>query len=270
LSELSLGTGIELEELKTVMKEMIDMRMARAAGEDEFEIIHDYLARVVDEELVEEEDRTVKFLQEQLESYQQNYKVNKIPIMSHIFLANLYRNRIKIKICEEKYPLILCTCLLEKNGLGWYWLKDIEKSRMLEMLKKHISHGKEDIRKEAFNGFVRLAAPEDKETILNMMWDEDSYIRLAAVKALRNIATPEDWERIIDMLKIEDYYLKEAAKEVFSKIATPEDREKIIEMLKDKDIDVRQAARNAFIKIAISEDWNDGMLEKWNDGMAPL
>ncbi|MDQ1352467.1 MAG: hypothetical protein QG657_2773 [Acidobacteriota bacterium] len=44
LNELSLGTGIGVEELKTIMTEMIDMRMVRVAGEEEFEIIHDYIA----------------------------------------------------------------------------------------------------------------------------------------------------------------------------------------------------------------------------------
>jgi HEAT repeat protein len=253
-SELSLGTEIEVEELKAVMKEMIDIRMARAAGEDEFEIIHDYLARVVDEELVQEEDRTVKFLLEQLESYQQNYAAHKAPIMSPPFLANLYRNRVKVKIGEEKYPLILCTCLLKKNGLGWYWLKDIKKSLMLEMLKRQIYHGKEDILKEASNGFVRLAAPEDKENIINMLWDEDWYVKQAAGKALGKITTPEDRKTIIDILKDKDYYVRQVAVKAFGNIATPEDREKIIEMLEDYDKHVRQAAGKAFGNIATPKD----------------
>jgi HEAT repeat protein len=255
LSELSPGTGIGVEELKDIMKEMIDMRMARAAGEGEFEIIHDYLARVVDEELVQEEDRTVKFLQEQLEFYQQNYTAHKAPIISPPFLANLYRNRKRIKINEEKYPLILCTCLNGEIGLGWYWLKDIERSQMLEMLKRHMSHGKEDIRKEASNGFVRLAAPEDKETILDMLTnDEEGYFKQAAKEAFVKIATPEDREKIMEMVKDKDYNVQKAAKEAFLNIATPEDREKIIEMMKDRGSYVQKEAGEAFFKIATLED----------------
>ncbi|UCH96316.1 MAG: HEAT repeat domain-containing protein [Candidatus Aminicenantes bacterium] len=250
LRELSPETGIGVEELKTIMKEMIDMRMARAAGEDEFEIIHDYLARLVDEELELAEDRTVKFLHELLESYRLIYAAHKAPIMSPPFLANLYRYRVKIKIGEEKYLLILCTCLTKKVGLGWYWLKDIEKPQMLEMLKTHISHGKEDIREEASNGFVLLAAPEDKENILNMLWDENWYVKQAAGKALGKIATPEDRDTIIDMLKDGDYYGKQAATEAFVKVATPGDRKKIIEMVKDEDIDIKKAGVYAFLKIS--------------------
>jgi hypothetical protein len=255
LSELSLETGIGGEELKNIMKEMIDMRMARAAGEEEFEIIHDYLAQVVDEELVQEEDRTVKFLHEQLEFYQQNYAAHKAPIMSTPFLANLYRNRSRIKISEEKYPLILCTCLLEENGLGWYWLKDIEKSGMLEMLKTHMSHGKKDIRDEAVKGFVRLVAPEDKETIIDMIMDIGTYDFMEATeKAFVKIVTPEDRDRIIEILKDTEIFVEGAAIKAFVKIATPEDREMIIEMLNDENINVHQAAIEAFGKIATPKD----------------
>ena len=232
LSELSLGTEIGVEDLKSVMKEMIDMRMARAAGEDEFEIIHDYLASVVDEELVAEEDRIVKFLQEQLESYQQNYAAHKTPIMSPPFLANLYRNRRKIKISEEKYPLILCTCIIKEVGLGWYWLKDIEKSRMLEMLKTHISHGKGDISAEASNGYVRLAAPEDKRTIIDMITDEENYFRLAIARAFGDIATPADKEKIIEIMKDIDSDIREKILGAFVKKLRPKGRERLIDILK--------------------------------------
>jgi HEAT repeat protein len=254
-SELKLSTGIEVEGLKSVMKKMIDMRMARAAGENEFEIIHDYLARVVGKELVQEEDRNVKFLQEQLESYQQIYAAHKAPIMSTPFLANLYRNRVKVKISEEKYPLILCTCLLKENGLGWYWLKDIEKSQMLEMLKTHISHGKEDIREEAVNGFVSLATREDKENILDMLTNEDGRVRLAAVKALGKIATPEDREKVIEMMKDKNSDVRKLAVKAFLKKSTLRDSEKIIDMLTtEENISVRHKAVKALGKIAITEN----------------
>jgi len=250
LRELSLGTGIGVEELKAVIKEMIDMRMARSAGEDEFEIIHDYLARFVDEELELAEDRTVKFLHELLEFYQQIFTAHKAPIMLPPFLANLYRNRERIKISEEKRPLILCTCLLKEVGLGWYWLKDIEKSRMLEMLKMHISHDKKDIRYEAINGFLHLAALKDKETIIDLMMDEDRYVQQMAETAFTNIATQEDREKIIEMLNCKNINMRRAAVDSFAKIATTKDMEKIINILMDDGRDIREAAKAAFLKIA--------------------
>ncbi|NQE06565.1 hypothetical protein C5S32_11910 [ANME-1 cluster archaeon GoMg1] len=82
LIELSQETEIDVNELKGIMNKMIDLRMARAVSDGEFEIIHDYLGKIIDEELVKEEDRTIKFLEEQLNSFYQNYKVHGTPIMS--------------------------------------------------------------------------------------------------------------------------------------------------------------------------------------------
>ncbi len=256
LSELSRETGIDIDELQSVMKKMIDLRMARSASEEEFEIIHDYLGKIVDEELVHEEDRTIKFLEEQLESNYQNYKAHRTPIMSRPFMAILYLNRRRIKISEDKYSLILCTCIFEEMemSLGWYWLKDIEPSRMLDMLKEHISHDHESISNEAVDGFVNFATPEDKVNIIDMLTDEDSDVRQVAVEALGKIATPEDREKIIEMLKDENYHVRQAAVEALGKIATPEDKEKIIEMLRDENYHVRQAAVEALGKIAKPED----------------
>ena len=64
LGELSEKTQIETSELKAVMKEIADLRIVQRIGGDKFEIINDYLARTVNEELVKEEDRTKKFLEE--------------------------------------------------------------------------------------------------------------------------------------------------------------------------------------------------------------
>ena len=152
--------------------------------------------------------------------------------MSPPFLANLYRNRRKIKISEEKYPLILCTCIIKEVGLGWYWLKDIEKSRMLEMLKTHISHGKGDISAEASNGYVRLAAPEDKRTIIDMITDEENYFRLAIARAFGDIATPADKEKIIEIMKDIDSDIREKILGAFVKKLRPKGRERLIDILK--------------------------------------
>jgi hypothetical protein len=267
LIELSQEAEIDIDELKEIMDKMIDLRMARALGDSEFEIIHDYLGKIVDEELVKEEDRTIKFLEEQLNSFYQNYKVHGTPIISPPFMASLYRNRRRIKINEEKYPLILCTCFLEGLGLGWYWLKDVDTKKTFEMIKDRISHGFEA--DEAVEAFVRMVKPEDRDKIIGMLHDEDVRVRIAAIRALGKIAEPdEDRDKIIGMLHDEDKDIRRAAMEAFVMMVKPEDRDKIIGMLHDEDLDVQKAATLAFFKIAEPEDMDKiiGMLhdEDWN------
>lgn len=177
LMELSSETDIEIDELKEILNKMIDLRMARPIGDEKFEIIHDCLSKIVDEELVKDEDRTIKFLNEQLNSFFQSYKVHGTPIMSFPFMANLYRSRRKIKISEEKYPLILCTCLYKEIALGWFWLKDVDREKMFEMIKVHLLHEIKDISDKAFEIFIRIVKPEDRQKIIELLHSENKVYR---------------------------------------------------------------------------------------------
>jgi len=264
LSELSGESGIEIDELRGIMKKMIDLRMARAVGDNEFEIIHDYLGEIVDEKLVSEEDRTIKFLEEQLNAFYLNYKLYRTPIISSPFLAKLYRYRRKIKIDEEKYPLILCTAFLKDRGLGWYWLKDLNIRKLIEIIKDHMSHEMEEVRNQAKIAFLKMAQSEDKDEIIEMLRDKDERVWKVAVEALGKIAQSEDKDKIIEMLRDKDEDVKEIVVEAFLKIAQPKDWGKIVEMLRDESWYVQKAAEGAFLKIAQPED-KDKIIEMLRD-----
>jgi HEAT repeat protein len=262
LNELSGGTGIRIDELREIIKRMIDLRMVRIVGNNEFEMIHDHLSEIVNEELVSEEDRTIKFLEEQLDAFYQNYKMYGTPIISSPFLAKLYRYRRQIKISEEKHPLILCTAFLRDRGLGWYWLKGLNSKKLNEVIGEHVSHEMEEVRNQAKIAFLKTAQPEDKGKIVEMLRDEDERVRKVAVEALGKIAQPEDKGKIVEMLQDEDERVRKVAVEALGKIAQPEDKGKIVEMLDDRNWYVQKAAKEAFLKIAQPEDWRriDDML----------
>jgi len=264
LTELSQETEIAIDELKDIMCKMVDLRMARAVGENRYEIVHDYLGKIVDEELVKEEDRTIKFLEEQLNSFYQSYKVHRTPIVSPPFLAGLYRNRRRIRVDEEKYPLILCTILAGKPGLGWYWLRDLDIERIGEIIKGHLSHGSSGIRQAAVEALGKIARPEDKDQIVELLQDEDSAVRRAAAMVLGKIANSEDRDKIVKMLLDEDLAVRRAAAMVLGKIANSEDRGRIVEQLHDKNSDIRRAAVVALGKMGRHED-RDKIVEMLRD-----
>jgi HEAT repeat protein len=254
LNELSGGTGIRIDELREIIKRMIDLRMVRIVGNNEFEMIHDHLSEIVNEELVSEEDRTIKFLEEQLDAFYQNYKMYGTPIISSPFLAKLYRYRRQIKISEEKHPLILCTAFLRDRGLGWYWLKGLNSKKLNEVIGEHVSHEMEEVRNQAKIAFLKTAQPEDKGKIVEMLRDEDERVRKVAVEALGKIAQPKDKGKIVQMLREEDDDVKESVVEAFLKVAGPEDWRRIVGMLRDENWYVQRAAEWAFLKIAQPED----------------
>jgi len=120
-------------------------------------------------------------------------------------------------------------------------------------------------RQAAEEAFVKLATPEDRERIIDMLKDEDEDARKVAREIFVNIATPEDRERIIDMLKDEDEDARKVARVIFVKIVTPEDREMIINMLMDEDKNVQQAAKDAFVKVVTLEDRRDTIIKLFNN-----
>ena len=254
LMELNRQIEIEIYELKEIVNKMIDLRMVRTSNEEEFEIIHDYLAKIVDEELVQEEDRTIKFLEEQLDSYYQQYKVHRIPIMNPPFMASLYRNRRRLKISEENYQIIFYTCLLDDMGLGWYWVKDLDIQKIFKIIDYHISHGEEFDLEDTFAPFLKRIKSNDKDFIIEMLDDKVNYVRDVALMALEKIAEANDRNHVIKMMYDEDEYVRLRAFMAFKKVAVSNDRNYIIEMLHNNNWSVREAAFDAFVKIAKPED----------------
>jgi HEAT repeat protein len=254
LQELNVETRIETGELEEIMREMIDLRIIRVVNSDEFEIIHDYLGEMVNEKLVSEKDKTIRFLQDQLNAFYQSFKMDGVPITSPPFLARLYKNRRDILIDEEKHQLILCTALVEYWGLGWYWLKNIGIKELFRMIRNLLSHGISEIRNEASLAFVEIARPEDRVEIIEMLHDEKRDVRESAVRALGKIAQPEDKEKIIEMLKDEDDFVRTMAARAFVDMVQIQDRKTIHEILRDSYDSVRKAGVEALGKIAQHED----------------
>jgi HEAT repeat protein len=255
LSELSQETEIEVHELKRIVEKMVDLRMVRVV-DDKLEIIHDYLGKIIEEELVMEEDRIVKLLEEQLNVFYQNYMMCGTPIRSPPFLARLYRYRRRIMIDEEKYTFILCTVFEEDGGLGWYWLRNADAKRLLEMICDLVSHGMSIVREKAVIALVNIVEPKDEGRIIKMLESGDRNVRLAAVRALGKIVHSRNRMKIFEMLNDEDWKVKEAAAQVIEEIAQPGDRAKIIEMLGHEYWYAREVAVKALGKIAQPEDWN--------------
>jgi HEAT repeat protein len=264
LPELNKETEIDYAELSEIIEKMVDLRMIQYVSDDKFEIIHDYLGKSVYEELIREDNRAIKFLNEQLGAFYRNYMEQGAPVVSPPFLAKLYRNRRKIKIDEEVYPLIACFALMGKKGLGWYWLKDLDSKRLLEIIKDQISNEMEDIKNQAARILVRIIDSNEKNNIIEMMRYKDSKIRIAAVEALGKIAKPEDKDVVIEMLHDKDWQVWSTACRILMKMVSLEDKGKIIEMLHEKDPGVRIAAVEALGKIAEPED-KDKIIEMLHD-----
>jgi HEAT repeat protein len=257
LTELSRATEIATKELQEILVKMVDLRMVRPVDE-EFEIIHDHLGKVVDSELVNEQDRTIKFLQEQLDSFQRLYEVHRAPMSSQSFVASLYRNRKKIAPDEQKHSLLLCTSLsigeAHYGGCCWYWLRQIPRARLLDLTIELFTHSDEEIGRAAGWLFVELAEPPDLDRIVPLLKDGNKSVRETAVMVLGKIGSRDDLVRIASMLKDENESIRYAAVKALGKIGSRDDLNRIVSLLKDGNESVLEAAAGAFANLVTRDD----------------
>jgi HEAT repeat protein len=250
LEELCNETGIELKEMKEISSKMVDSRMLRPLGNDEFELIHDYLGKIIDENITQE-TRTNKFLQEQLEGFQQAFKVNKTLINQQVFNAILYHNRKKVKITDDKYSLILGSNLQPENGLGWYFLRNLEKPKLVELINEQINHPYSEVRKRAIELLANIDPQGSRDVIIRLFQDQDPAIRLSAIDALAKVALAKDKESILKLVDDQDANIKRSAIEALVKIG---DRKGIIQLLHNQDAYVHRRAVYALMKLALRQD----------------
>jgi HEAT repeat protein len=285
IADIAFETQMSCEDTSRMLVMLKDCRMVRCVGDNDFELIHDYLGKIIDQELVEEKDRKLKFISEQLDFYQQGYKVNQTLISEPRFMSTLYKNRKAIKVSEEMYPLLLASSLWEENGSCWYFLRDIEKPKLLSLLKEQMDHplkqvsitasnmfidiithdeiqvlielfkGASDIREIAAEAFLKIVKREDKQLILELIKNNKQRVREIAIRAFAQITETED--RAVVLCLMRDYpehlgYLSVA----FAKVANSDDRQLALELLRNKEFTVRSAAAEAFVRLALPSDMN--------------
>jgi len=287
LSVNEVASMSDLQEVVTrpLLARMVDLRMARAVGNDEYEIIHDHLGKMVDKTLVSNEERDVKFIQEQLNAAQRLYEVHRAPINAPL-LANLYRRRGRVGVDEPHHSLLLCTCLSnEGSGGAWFWLRGVGHERLLALTAELVSHGSDRIsgvgahmlddmvqvgdrdyiaslldgpnarvRQVAAEALARIAAHDDIPLVVRVLSNQDGVVRQLAVATLTRIVTHDDLPLMVEALKNQDSYVRWAAVNALAEIVTHEDLTLVADMLKDQESDVRQAALRTLARIVTRDD----------------
>ena len=254
-SELQGLVKTEPESIRKLLKGMIDRRIIRELGNDDYEIIHDYLATIIDKQLItNHEEREIKYLQEQLQSYIIQFSKHGTPITSLPFLAALYRFRKSIVIGEEHYPVLFITSIMGSKGLGWYWLKDLGKDKILRLVEANFARESVELKCGLISLISYETSPGFRSVIHGALNDRNPQVRVAAINAFRNFITETDKGIIRRLIADADLQVKIAAIELFRGIAAPADLPFIVDMLDSRNPDLRIAAIGVYVRIAHEKD----------------
>ncbi len=260
--ELQAETRIAQEQLTVLLAEMVDKRMVRRLGNGLYEVIHDYLAQLVDHEIVDEE-RRVKGLRELLGLKARTYTTYNIAL-TPAEMAQLYAVRQQITPAEDEQRLLLHSCLME-HGPAWFWFQKLPKIAFRPLLRDALNRPVALLRKNAAalvfeimrEGMTRNRVQTIRWEVLSdlreLLHDEDDTVRRTVTEGLAQVVSRAALPELRELLKDTDANVRRAATKRLIEMANREVLSDLRKLLKDEDADVRQAAVGGLVKAAGQE-----------------
>jgi HEAT repeat protein len=260
--DLERYLDISGDELQGLLDALVGKRLIRRLDNDNYEIIHDYLASRV-EEMIKDDERLIRSARDLLRAKTQHYQLIPTPSPlqpNEMSLLYLVRRSIKPTIQEKK---LLMLSHLAGKGPVWWWFRDDEEASYRTMILESVSNDIPEVRRAAVETLAKLGTHDDLGTVKEMLKDPDGDVRSAVFETLAKLGTHDDLEAIREMLKDRNWEVRIAAVETFAKLGTHEDLGAVKGMLKDPDGDVKSAANRAFAKLATHDDFETvkGMLK---------
>jgi HEAT repeat protein len=248
LEELEVETGRGEELLRPLLAKLVDRRMIRHLGGGEYEIIHDHLAHLVDQEIIGAGERELKELREFMDLRGRAYRRHPA-LLQTPDMARLYATREKISPNDDQMRLLLHSSLAEQ-GPAWYWLKDALRAKIILWLRDALTCPIVNIHRVAASTLVEVAGSEAIPDLRGLLKDRDGQIRRAATEALVKVAGPDSIPDLREMLKDESEEVRRAAVGALARVAGPDAIPDLREMLKDESELIRSAAVHALAKVA--------------------
>jgi hypothetical protein len=200
LEELQHAIQVDNDIIKPILRNMVDKRMVRHLGADQYEVIHDYFAQLIDSELVSSKERLFKQLKELLASKAAAYAVTKTPLSNNEMLQ-LYLVKERLLPNQSEQVLLLQSCLGE-FGPAWYWFPRDSMAEYISILKNAVSHPYDKIRLNALNFLVALLNRDALPLARKLLKDSNTEIRYAAISAIAQLGSRgDDLPGALEMLK---------------------------------------------------------------------
>jgi HEAT repeat protein len=260
ISQLATEAKMSADHARRLLTEMIDCRLVRSLEKDEFELIHDFLSKIVYERFVSQDDRVFKSVQNQFDAMQQAYTIDRSLITSPLLMANVYRNRKILKTTKNSYGLIVGSSLLGKSGSCWYFVRNLTGRKIRTLIWEQIDHPLPEVRREAAIILTELSLPlnyhRNKQFVVRMLHEGDGWVRYAVASVLAKLVSSEEREIVEQLLSVSDPFVQKLGICLLINEIKDIDRKRIVELLIHRERSVRWAAVLSLAKIVkpIDED----------------
>jgi hypothetical protein len=185
------------KELQELLDLMMKKRLIRHLGNDNYEIIHDFLASGV-EKMIKDDEKPLRSVISTLRTKTLSYQHIHSLLDVHE-LVSLYSLKESIHPSNQEMELLIYS-YLAGNGPAWWWFRE-DKDVLRTFIKKGLSNRSSKVRSAAVVLFEKLGMHDDLEIIKKMLKDDNSNVRRAAVSAFEKLGTHNDLEIIKNMVK---------------------------------------------------------------------
>jgi len=248
VEELKAETHLDDVPLTEILAQLVDRRMIRHLAGQQYEIAHDYLAQLVDRNIVSEDQRRLMAMRELLEMKARAYPVDRALLHSDE-MAQIYVWRDKIMPNESQIDLLLDSALAG-NGPAWVWLNKLGKAQFVTLLKDRTKHELAIVRKQTAELLASLAGDEAVAELKYLLSDRSNSVRLAAAKGLVLVAGANNVADLIPLLKLSESEARTAAANKVAQLAGPQDIPELTTLLKSHSSIVRRTVAAVLAYVA--------------------
>ncbi len=248
LAELQRESGLGAEFFSQLLAQMVDKRLVRPLGHDQYELVHDHLAWLVSQEIVDPNERRTKQLRELLGLKASAYIASSIPLHP-IDMAELYTVRERISPDENELRLLLHSSLVGR-GPAYYWLRQIPLDGLLTLLQDGLHRPLPQLRWQALRLMIRLRGTTAIPYLRHMLQDHDARVRRRVVAQLAKLAGQEAIPDLRRMLQDPDPMVRLRAVRALATVGMQEAIPDLRRMLGDEDYRVQGEAIEKLASLA--------------------
>jgi hypothetical protein len=244
LNEVSSESLIPISDVKKTMNSLIDFRLVRSVN-GTYEIAHDFLAKIINSDLVSLEEREAKKFKALLASRAAAYQDTKagLTIAEHV---HIYKYRHKILCSDDEFKLLLAS-YLSRNGPISYWANRYPKAQLKSLTRQLLSELGHDIAQAAYRFLIKLGERPNLSELAKAFSDYKEQHELSLF--IKEFATSKDIELLIELNRRRAEKVVEASQIALSYLITLDDKAVLENMVKSNNRNIILTLEKVALKL---------------------
>jgi hypothetical protein len=261
--DIAAEIGERQDIVESALNELIQLRMVRSL-EGQYEVVHDFLARRISEELVEEQEREAKRFRELLASKFAAYERTRglLTETEHLYLY-LHRRRFVVNEDEARY---LFLSHLAGNGPVEFWMKDYPRVIIEDWTRQASSSDDERIKRNALRYAICLGQRPSLELLEELFGDYKHRTEFA--RYIHIVSEPKDLPFLLRLKRKRAEEVRQAAHSAILRLLASEHLHEIELIINSKSRNAEQLVLDIGTKLANREKVRD--YKRWEDGKSRI